>query len=95
MRKKAQVRLYDYLLLPEEEGVDSTDFANRMNPASLEIVEAMVEPSLASAAPGTHYQFLRTGYFCVDTVESKADALVFNRVVGLRDSWAKVQKNQG
>ena len=93
--KKAQVRLYDYLLLPEEEGVDSTDFANRMNPASLEIVEAMVEPSLASAAPGTHYQFLRTGYFCVDTVESKADALVFNRVVGLRDSWAKVQKNQG
>ena len=66
-----------------------------MNPASLEIVEAMVEPSLVEAAQGSHYQFLRTGYFCVDTEESKADALVFNRVVGLRDSWAKVQKNQG
>lgn len=93
--RPVQVRLYDYLLLPEEEGADNSDFASRLNPASLETLTAMVEPSLAAAEAGAHFQFLRNGYFCVDTVDSTPEAPVFNRIVGLRDSWAKVQKKQG
>jgi glutaminyl-tRNA synthetase len=63
-----------------------------MNHASLEVVtDARIEPSLADAAPGTRYQFERLGYFCVDP-ESKAGRPVFNRTVGLRDSWAKAAK---
>ncbi|MBU0961766.1 MAG: glutamine--tRNA ligase, partial [Proteobacteria bacterium] len=51
----------------------------------------LVEPSLANTAPGTSVQFERQGYFCVDTADSKPEHLVFNRTVGLRDSWAKSQ----
>jgi len=53
-----------------------------------------VEPSLADAAPGNRYQFERLGYFCVDTVDSRPGALVFNRTASLRDSWAKIEKAQ-
>jgi glutaminyl-tRNA synthetase len=89
---KAEARLYDYLLVNEEEE-DSADFMNSINQKSLEIVEnCMVEPSLEWTAPGTRYQFLRQGYFCVDK-DSTKDQLVFNRVVGLRDSWAKAKKD--
>ena len=62
-----------------------------MNPHSLvSLKQAMMEPSLANAATGTRYQFLRQGYFCVDP-DSRPGALVFNRIVSLRDSWAKAQ----
>jgi len=84
----AEVRLYDRLFTkpnPEEGG---EDFIDNLNPDSLKVVDALVEPSLASAAPGDKFQFVRDGYFCVD-LDSEPDRLVFNRTVSLRDSWAK------
>ncbi len=88
---KAEVRLYDYLLLAEKAD-EADDFISSLNPNSLEILnDCMVEPSLAWTAPGNRYQFLRQGYFCVDK-ESTMDKLIFNQVVGLRDSWAKINK---
>lgn len=88
---KAEVRLYDYLLLAEKAD-EADDFISSLNPNSLEILnDCMVEPSLAWTAPGNRYQFLRQGYFCVDK-ESTMEKLIFNQVVGLRDSWAKINK---
>jgi len=93
----AEVRLYETLFLKEdpndvEEGKDWTD---NLNPNSLDIVnEAKLEPSLANAQIGTLYQFERLGYFCVDP-DSKPGALVFNRTVALKDTWAKVEKRSG
>jgi glutaminyl-tRNA synthetase len=55
----------------------------------------MLEPGLQDAKPGTNYQFERKGYFVVDSVDSKPGQLIFNRTVGLRDSWAKIQKQAG
>jgi len=94
---KAEVRLYDRLFavanpLGEEDGADFTAY---LNPNSLEtLTSCRVEPSLAGAAPGSRYQFERKGYFCVDAVDSSAGALVFNRTISLRDSWAKIEKAQ-
>ena len=93
----AEVRLYENLFLKEdpndvEEGKDWTD---NLNPNSLELVsEAKLEPSLANAQIGTPYQFERLGYFCVDP-DSKPGALVFNRTVALKDTWARVEKRSG
>lgn len=87
----AQVRLYDYLL-NDEEGVVNGDFIASLNPNSLVVLDnCKVEPSVKWSAPGTKFQFLRQGYFCVDK-DSTMDNLVFNRVVGLRDTWSKVAK---
>ena len=87
-----EVRLYDYLLETDENGNLPQDFIGALNKASLQVVEhAKLEPSVRHAGPGTHYQFLREGYFVVDP-DTTADHLVFNRVVGLRDSWAKAKK---
>ncbi len=94
---EAEVRLYDYLFLDEAAayGDESADFKSTLNPNSLEtLTSCRVEPSLANAAPGSRYQFERQGYFCVDSADSSEDALVFNRTVSLRDTWAKVQKKQ-
>lgn len=89
----AQVREYDYLL-KDEEGSVSGDFIASLNPNSLVVIDnCKVEPSVQWAAPGTKFQFLREGYYCVDK-DSTRDALVFNKVVGLRDSWAKVAKKK-
>jgi glutaminyl-tRNA synthetase len=64
-----------------------------LNPNSLEtLTGCRVEPSLAAAVPGSSYQFLRQGYFCVDSVDSAPESLVFNRTVPLRDSWVKIEK---
>jgi glutaminyl-tRNA synthetase len=82
----AEVRLYDRLFTVEEV---PDDFKPHMNPNSLEVVTAQVEPSLASAKAGDRFQFERLGYFCADARDSKPDNLVFNRTVTLRDSWAK------
>jgi glutaminyl-tRNA synthetase len=88
----AEVRLYDYLFdrpNPNEEGVVFTTF---LNPKSLEVVHgAKLEPSLAGAAPFSHYQFERLGYFCADR-DSTASKPVFNRTAALRDTWAKIEK---
>ncbi len=83
-----QVRLYDRLFsVPDPQ---AGNFLEHINADSLEILDAArVEPGVADAAPGTHLQFERLGYFCVDTVDSRSGAPVFNRTVTLRDSWAK------
>jgi len=88
-----EVRLYDHLFKVPEPGdvEEGEDYRKNLNPNSLEVLtNCKLEPGLANAAPGSRYQFLRMGYFCVDTVDSKQDALVFNRIVGLKDSWAKI-----
>jgi len=75
---------------------DGQDLAAHINPDSLEILTGCkVEPSLASATPGSTYQFLRQGYFCVDSVDSTPGHLVVNRTVPLRDSWARTEKFRG
>ena len=87
----AEVRLFDRLFRvanPLEEGSDYTEY---LNPKSLETLRSCrLEPSLADAVPGSRFQFERLGYFCVDTVDSSDKALVFNRTITLRDSWAKI-----
>ena len=92
-----EVRLYDRLFTVEDPaGGKDSDFASFINPNSLEILkECFVEPSLKGAPPGSHYQFERIGYFCVDSKDSTEDNLFFNRTVTLRDSWAKIMKKQG
>jgi glutaminyl-tRNA synthetase len=94
---EAEVRLYDYLFTkpnPSDEK-DVSDFKTLFNPDSLKTLTfCRVEPSLSGAAPGSHFQFLRQGYFCVDSVDSSTDKLVFNRTVTLRDTWAKIEKVQ-
>jgi glutaminyl-tRNA synthetase len=87
----AQVRLYDHLFLSLKPDEDE-NWKQQVNPKSLEtLTHCFVEPSLASSAPGVHYQFERTGYFCVDP-DSTRDKLVFNRTVSLRDTWGKIEK---
>lgn len=91
----AQVRLYD-ALFTEENPAASEDILEILNPGSLEILEGCkLEPSLAEARVGEPYQFERVGYFVVDSKHSTPEAPVFNRTVGLRDSWAKIEKKQG
>jgi len=90
----AEVRLYDRLFSVEDpEGEEGKDFKEFLNPKSLEILSnCKLEPSLKIAAPGEKFQFERLGYFCVDTKYSKEGSPVFNRIVTLRDSWAKIEK---
>lgn len=91
----AEVRLYDRLFTVENPLDESLQgpVTRYLNPNSLEVVAgAKVEPSLRDAAPLDRYQFERVGYFCVDNVDSKPGALVFNRTIQLKDSWAKAQK---
>jgi glutaminyl-tRNA synthetase len=96
--KKAEVRLYESLFT-EENPANEKKFpkiTDCLNPDSIEILkECMVEPSLADAQPGDQFQFMRTGYFCADSVDSKPGAPVFNRAVTLRDTWAKLAKKSG
>ena len=94
---KAEVRLYDHLFIKPNPGdeKDVSDFKTLLNSRSLEaLTSCRVEPSLADAEPGSRYQFLRQGYFCVDSIDSSADKLIFNRTVTLRDTWAKIEKAQ-
>ncbi|MGI8671427.1 MAG: glutamine--tRNA ligase/YqeY domain fusion protein [Luteitalea sp.] len=93
--RRAEVRLYDRLFSTEQPGIDdSRHFAEEMNQAALETVsDALVEPSLAEARPGTTYQFERLGYFAPDA-DGAPDRPVFNRTVTLRDSWAKIERAQ-
>jgi glutaminyl-tRNA synthetase len=95
---RAVVRLYDRLFTVEdpERAPEGGTFLDHLNPRSLETIgDCPVEPSLGTAAPGTRVQFERLGYFAVDS-DSRPGALVFNRTVSLRDSWAKIaQKTTG
>jgi glutaminyl-tRNA synthetase len=89
----AEVRLYDRLFDHEDPaGQKDDDYRNFLNPDSLRILKnCKVEPSLSSAKALDKFQFQRLGYFCVD-YDSKPEILVFNRTVGLKDTWAKVNK---
>ena len=91
---EAEVRLYDRLFTVEDPAdvTDGSGFEGVLNPDSLQILRAYVEPSLAGAAPGSRYQLERLGYFCLDSKDSSTERLVFNRTVTLRDSWAKIEK---
>ncbi|HVO67921.1 MAG TPA: glutamine--tRNA ligase/YqeY domain fusion protein [Syntrophales bacterium] len=87
----AEVRLYDRLFRVADPLAEDADFTEYLNPKSLEILKSCkVEPSLVSAMPGSRFQFERSGYFCLDSVDSSDKAPVFNRTVTLRDSWAKI-----
>ncbi|MDN3682142.1 glutamine--tRNA ligase [Vibrio tapetis subsp. quintayensis] len=88
----AEIRLYDRLFTVPNPAAEE-DFKAVINPDSLAICQGVVEPSLVTAEAEHGLQFERTGYFCVDSKDSAADKLVFNRTVGLRDTWAKVESN--
>ena len=91
---RAEVRLYDTLFSRSEPGVESGDFRTDINPRSLEVLAScFAEPGLAAAEPGCRYQFERMGYFCVDP-DSTRDKLIFNRIVTLKDTWAKIEKGK-
>ncbi|HCO92458.1 MAG TPA: glutamine--tRNA ligase, partial [Phycisphaerales bacterium] len=93
---EAEVRLYDHLFTKEnpDDVAEGEDFKSSLNPDSLEILHSCrIEPSLADAKPLSRYQFERLGYFCADK-DSTKEKPVFNRTVGLRDTWAKIQKAQ-
>ncbi|QLK88724.1 glutamine--tRNA ligase [Arsenophonus endosymbiont of Aphis craccivora] len=85
----AEIRLYDRLCIVPNPAAEE-DFLATINPDSLVIRYGFVEPSLITAQPGKAYQFEREGYFCADSHDHTAKHLVFNRTVGLRDSWAKI-----
>ncbi len=99
---EAEVRLYEVLFSKEDPNAveEGKDLLSNLNPHSLEVVTAWVEPSLAGAPPGSRYQFERLGYFCVDpdstgssdSTGSTEQRLVLNRTVTLRDTWAKIAK---
>ena len=94
---RAEVRLYEPLFSkPDPDDVPpGQDWRVNLNPQSLTVAEALVEPSLVGAAPGSIYQFERVGYFNVDPADSAPERLVFNRTVTLKDSWAKIEKKGG
>ena len=86
----AQVRLYDNLFADENPDSGEKDFLECLNPGSLEVLEGCkLEASLSAAQPSDRFQFLRLGYFCADSKDSKPGALVFNRSVSLKDSYKK------
>jgi len=91
----AKVRIYEHLFTTENpDGYDGeADYKTQLNPHSEQVLEeCRIEPSLAAALPGSRFQFLRQGYFFLDPEESKPGQPVFNRIVSLRDTWAKILK---
>jgi glutaminyl-tRNA synthetase len=89
------VRLYDRLFHVANPLEGGSDYMEHLNPKSLEVLKTCrVEPGLKGAAPGSRFQFERVGYFCVDPVDSSDKALVFNRTVTLRDTWAKISEKE-
>src|SRR5262249_61766476 len=92
----AGARLYNHLFTKPDpdDGPEGADYRVHPNPESLGVLKGCkLEPSLAAAGPGDTFQFERLGYFCVDS-DSRPGALVFNRAVTLRDTWAKIEKAQ-
>jgi glutaminyl-tRNA synthetase len=95
--RQTEVRLYDHLFAQADpdDVPEGEDWKAGLNPKSLEVIaDAKVEPSLAAARPGERFQFERLGYFCADP-DSSPGRPVFNRTVTLKDTWAKIQKQQG
>ena len=88
---EAEVRIYDRLFTHENpDGDKDVDFKEYLNPNSLEFIKGYLEPSLQTAKDGDRFQFQRLGYFCVDK-DSNSEKLVFNKTVGLRDTWSKIE----
>lgn len=91
---EAEVRIYDRLFTHENpDGDKEVDFKNYINPNSLEVIKGFLEPSLQSAKVEDRFQFQRLGYFCVDK-DSSPEKMVFNKTVGLRDTWAKIEAKE-
>ena len=86
----AEIRVYEQLFNVDFPDTDKRDYQELINPESLKIYQGFVEPGLKEASPEMKFQFEREGYFCIDQKHSTTDSLVFNRVVGLRDTWAKM-----
>jgi glutaminyl-tRNA synthetase len=86
---EAEVRLYDRLFTHAEPEADGRDFTKTINPNSLSVITARLEPALLKATPADRFQFERLGYFCLDSRDATADRPVFNRTITLRDTWAK------
>ncbi|MHB8155793.1 MAG: glutamine--tRNA ligase/YqeY domain fusion protein [Desulfocucumaceae bacterium] len=92
---QAPVRLYEHLFTREnpEEAGEGKAFTDNLNPKSMELLNScLLEPGLAGAVPGSRYQFMRQGYFVADPVDSTEGSPVFNRIVSLKDSWARLQQ---
>ncbi len=88
----AEIRIYDRLFTVESPDSEEGDFKDYLNPDSIKVIkEAYIEPHLASATADTRYQFIRKGYYTLDT-DSTTEHLVFNQTVGLKDAWAKTKK---
>jgi glutaminyl-tRNA synthetase len=86
---QAEVRMYDRLFTDAQPDAGGKDFLAALNPDSLKVVTAYVEPSLANVPAGAHFQFERHGYFVTDRVDHAGGKLVFNKITGLKDTWAK------
>ncbi len=94
---ETEVRLYDMLFTKRDPNdvAEDKDFTDYINPKSIEVLKSCrLEPSLKDAKPGDRFQFERLGYFCVDTVDSMPEKPVFNRIVTLKDEWAKIMKGK-
>ncbi len=86
---KAEVRLYERLFTDPQPDAGGKDFLACLNPNSLKVVQAYLEPSLASAKAEDRFQFERHGYFVADQIDHAADRPVFNQITGMKDSWGK------
>ncbi len=92
----AEVRIFDHLIIDDDSYSEDEgkDFLEKINPKSIEVLQAKVEAALVEAKPGDRFQFMRDGYYFVDPKDSSEGNLVFNRIVGLRDTWGKQQKKK-
>ena len=91
----AEIRLFDPLFTVDFPDASDQDYHDLMNPSSITINQGFVEESLSEASASERFQFEREGYFCIDSKDSRREQLVFNRVVGLRDTWAKIEQKTG
>lgn len=91
----AEIRLFDPLFTVDFPDASDQDYHDLMNPGSVTINQGFVEESLSEASVSERFQFEREGYFCIDSKDSRREQLVFNRVVGLRDTWAKIEQKTG
>ncbi|MDG1909144.1 MAG: glutamine--tRNA ligase/YqeY domain fusion protein [Pseudomonadales bacterium] len=91
----AEIRLFDPLFTVDFPDASDQDYHDLMNPGSITVNQGFVEESLSEASASERFQFEREGYFCIDSKDSRREQLVFNRVVGLRDTWAKIEQKTG
>ena len=88
----AEIRLFDPLFTVDFPDASDKDYRDLINPGSMTVAQGFVEESLIDATVAERFQFEREGYFCIDNKDSSPAQLVFNRVVGLRDTWAKIEQ---